>query len=169
MSEIFWAYEIESDWKINLRRTADEIADGGVIREGFNADLDELRKLSRSAKQTIASFEEYERKAQGIFNLKIKFNGVRHFMKYPKATRQSAWDYETSSNLTNAERFTTPQLKEWEQKVLGADEASKKLNLKFFKKFAVEVTKETQKLQSTARALAKFRRSGKFGGNFSQA
>jgi DNA mismatch repair protein MutS len=132
------------------------IADGGVIREGFNLELDELRNLSRSAKQTIASFEEYEKKRTGIFNLKIKFNNVfGYFIEISKGNLAKApEDYERRQTLTNAERFTTPQLKEWEQKVLGADESIKEIEAEIFQKIRAEVTKETQKLQSTARALA---------------
>jgi DNA mismatch repair protein MutS len=132
------------------------IADGGVIREGFNSELDELRNISRSAKQTIASFEEYEKKRTGIFNLKIKFNNVfGYFIEISKGNLAKVpEDYERRQTLTNAERFTTPQLKEWEQKVLGADESIKEIEAEIFQKIRTEVTKETQKLQSTARALA---------------
>jgi len=132
------------------------IADGGVIREGFNHDLDELRNVSRSAKQTIASFEEREKKRTGIFNLKIKFNSVfGYFIEISKGNLAKVpEDYERRQTLTNAERFTTPQLKDWEQKVLGADESIKEIESEIFQNIRAEVTKETQKLQSTARALA---------------
>ncbi len=132
------------------------IADGGVIREGFNAELDELRNISLSAKQTIASFEEREKKRTGIFNLKIKFNNVfGYFIEISKGNLAKVpEDYERRQTLTNAERFTTPQLKDWEQKVLGADESIKEIESEIFQKIRAEVTMETQKLQSTARALA---------------
>ncbi|HXH70372.1 MAG TPA: DNA mismatch repair protein MutS [Pyrinomonadaceae bacterium] len=132
------------------------IADGDVIREGFNAELDELRNISRSAKQTIASFEEYEKKRTGIFNLKIKFNNVfGYFIEISKGNLTKVpEDYERRQTLTNAERFTTPQLKDWEQKVLGADESIKEIESEIFQKIRADVTKETQKLQSTARAIA---------------
>ena len=132
------------------------IADGGIIREGFNHELDELRNVSRSAKQTIASFEEREKKRTGIFNLKIKFNNVfGYFIEISKGNLAKVpEDYERRQTLTNAERFTTPQLKDWEQKVLGADESIKEIESEIFQNIRVEVTKETQKLQSTARALA---------------
>jgi DNA mismatch repair protein MutS len=132
------------------------IADGGVIREGFDAKLDELRNISRSAKQTIASFEDREKKRTGIYNLKIKFNNVfGYFIEISKGNLGKVpEDYERRQTLTNAERFTTPQLKEWEQKVLGADESIKEIEAEIFQKIRTEVAKETQKLQSTARALA---------------
>ncbi|MBA3631838.1 MAG: DNA mismatch repair protein MutS [Acidobacteria bacterium] len=132
------------------------IADGGVIRQGFNAELDELRNISRSAKQTIASFESREKQRTGISNLKVKFNSVfGYFIEISKGnvSRVPA-DYERRQTLTNAERYTTPQLKEWEQKVLGAEDQIKELEADIFQKIRAEVTRETQNLQSTARALA---------------
>ena len=132
------------------------ITDGGVIREGFNAELDELRNISRSAKQTIASFEVREKQRTGISNLKIKFNNIfGYFIEISKGNvpRVPA-DYERRQTLTNAERYTTPQLKEWEQKVLGAEDGIKELEAELFGQIRARVTGETQSLQSTARALA---------------
>ncbi|MDQ3087675.1 MAG: DNA mismatch repair protein MutS [Acidobacteriota bacterium] len=132
------------------------IADGGVIREGFNAELDELRNISRSAKQTIASFEAREKQRTGISNLKIKFNNVfGYFIEISKGNvPRVPDDYERRQTLTNAERYTTPQLKEWEQKVLGAEDEIKNLEAELFGQIRSQVTRETQSLQSTARALA---------------
>ncbi|CAN5484191.1 DNA mismatch repair protein MutS [soil metagenome] len=132
------------------------IADGGVIRQGFNAELDELRNISRSAKQTIASFESQEKRRTGISNLKVKFNSVfGYFIEISKGNvARVPADYERRQTLTNAERYTTPQLKEWEQKVLGAEDQIKELEAEIFQKIRAEVTRETQSLQSTARALA---------------
>ncbi|MEZ5425517.1 MAG: DNA mismatch repair protein MutS [Pyrinomonadaceae bacterium] len=132
------------------------INDGGVIRSGFNEELDELRSLSKTAKQTIAGFESGERKRTGISNLKVKFNNVfGYFIEISKSNLSRApEDYERRQTLTNAERFTTPQLKEWEQKVLGAEERIKVLENELFQKIRSEVAVQTPKLQSTARALA---------------
>ena len=132
------------------------LADGGVIRHGYHPDLDELRDVSRSAKQTIANFEEHEKKRSGIFNLKVKFNSVfGYFIEISKGNlARVPADYERRQTLTNAERFTTPELKEWETKVLGADEKIKELESEIFQKVRAEVQKETKNLQSTARALA---------------
>lgn len=131
-------------------------SDGGFIRENFNSELYELRNVSHSAKQIIAGFEEQEKKRTGIFNLKIKFNNVfGYFIEISKGNLAKVPnDYERRQTLTNAERFTTPQLKEWEQKVLGADESIKVIELGIFQNVCAVVSKETQKLQSTARALA---------------
>jgi len=132
------------------------ITEGGVIRSGHNAELDELRAISTSAKQTIASFEEHERERSGIQSLKVRFNNVfgyyievsrTHLAKVPE-------DYERRQTLANAERFTTPQLKEWEQKVLGADERIVQLEYELFRQVADRVCQETRKLQTTARAFA---------------
>lgn len=130
--------------------------DGGIIRDGFNPELDEFRQISTSAKQIIASFEEQERRRSGIANLKIKFNNVfGYFIEISKGNiSRVPEDYERRQTLTNAERYTTPQLKEWEEKVLGAEEKIIALETEIFQQIRARVREETQKLQSTARALA---------------
>ena len=131
-------------------------ADGGIVRAGYDSELDELRSISLNAKQTIASFEESEKRRSGIHNLKIKFNGVfGYFIEISKGNLgRVPSDYERRQTLTNAERFTTPELKEWEAKVLGAEEKIKELETEIFQKIRAEVQSETKNLQSTARALA---------------
>ena len=130
--------------------------DGGTIRDGFDPELDELRTISRSAKQTIASFEEQERTRTGIATLKVRFNNVfGYYIEISKGNASRApEDYERRQTLANAERFTTPQLKEWEAKVLGAEEKIIALETELFNRVRDEVRAETQKLQSTARAIA---------------
>ena len=142
------------------RAIADEppvnISDGGTIRDGFNAELDELRDISRSAKQTIASFEEQERTRTGISTLKIRFNNVfGYYIEISKGNASRApEDYERRQTLANAERYTTPQLKEWEAKVLGAEEKIISLETELFNQVRETVRAETHRLQSTARAIA---------------
>jgi len=142
------------------RAIADEppvnLADGGTIRDGFNAELDELRNISRSAKQTIAAFEEQEKARTGIGNLKVRFNNVfGYYIEISKGNAARApEDYERRQTLANAERFTTPQLKEWEAKVLGAEEKIIALEAEIFSDVRSRVRAETHRLQSTARALA---------------
>ncbi|MFN0140378.1 MAG: DNA mismatch repair protein MutS [Pyrinomonadaceae bacterium] len=130
--------------------------DGRVIRDGFNAELDELRSVSTSAKQTIASFEETERTRTGISNLKVRFNNV--FGYYIEVSKGNVSrvpdDYERRQTLANAERYTTPQLKEWEQKVRGAEDRIIQLEAELFEGVRERVRAETRKLQSTARAIA---------------
>ena len=130
--------------------------DGGIIRDGFNVELDEFRQISTSAKQIIASFEEQERRRTGINNLKVKFTNVfGYFIEISKGNiSRVPEDYERRQTLTNAERYTTPQLKEWEEKVLGAEEKISTLEAEIFQNVRALVREETQKLQSTARALA---------------
>jgi len=132
------------------------IADGGVIRTGFNAELDDLRSISMSAKQTIAAFEADERTRSGISNLKVRFNNVfGYYIEISKGNvSRVPEDYERRQTLANAERYTTPQLKEWEQKVLGAEEKILRLESELFQSVRTQVCGETRKLQSTARAFA---------------
>ncbi len=132
------------------------INDGGTIRERYNSELDDLREISRHAKQTIASFEAAERERTGINNLKIRFNNVfGYYIEISKGNLTRApEDYERRQTLTNAERFTTLQLKEWEQKVLGAEDRIVQLETEVFQAVRSTVQEETRSLQSTARALA---------------
>jgi DNA mismatch repair protein MutS len=132
------------------------ISDGGVIRQGFNSELDQLREVSSHAKQTVAAFEEQEKRRTGISGLKIKFNNVfGYFIEISKGNlNRVPPDYERRQTLTNAERFSTPQLREWEQKILGADDRIKELEIEIFQQVRSLITNETKSLQSTARALA---------------
>ena len=132
------------------------LGDGGTIRDGFNVELDDLRRVSQTAKQTIAAFEERERGRTGISTLKIRFNSV--FGYYIEISRTNLprvpANYERRQTMANAERFTTPELKEWEAKVLGAEESILKLEAELFDQIRSTICGETQRLQSTARALA---------------
>ena len=132
------------------------INEGNVIRDDFNEELDELRQISRSAKQVIAAFEEQEKRRTGISNLRVKYTNVfGYFIEISKSNvSRVPDDYERRQTLTNAERYTTPQLKEWEQKVLGADERIRELECELFSDVRARVREETRSLQSTARALA---------------
>ena len=112
----------------SLRRIADEppvnLADGGTIRDGFHPELDELRDISRNSRQYIAQIEARERTRTGIGSLKVRFNNVfGYYIEISKANLHLApADYERKQTLVNAERFTTPELKELEAKVLYAEE-----------------------------------------------
>src|SRR5262249_60422661 len=111
-----------------LTAIADEppvnLADGGTIRPGFNAELDQLRDISRNSRQYIAQIEARERGRTGIQSLKVRFNNVfGYYIEISKANLHLApADYDRKQTLVNAERFTTPELKELESKILEAEE-----------------------------------------------
>ncbi|HEY3037507.1 MAG TPA: DNA mismatch repair protein MutS [Pyrinomonadaceae bacterium] len=133
-----------------------KISEGDTIRAGYSTELDELRSISRNAKQIIATLEATERTRSGINNLRIKFNNVfGYFIEVSKgnATRVPA-EYERRQTLTSAERFTTPELRDWEKKVLGAEERIIELENALFADICRQVAAEAKRIQATARALA---------------
>jgi DNA mismatch repair protein MutS len=133
-----------------------KISEGDTIRAGYSTELDELRSISRNAKQIIATLEATERERSGINNLRIKFNNVfGYFIEVSKgnAARVPA-EYERRQTLTNAERFTTPELRDWEKKVLGAEERIVQLEAELFNDVCRQVAAETRRIQATARAFA---------------
>jgi DNA mismatch repair protein MutS len=133
-----------------------KISDGDTIRAGYSEELDELRSISRNAKQIIATLEATERTRSGISNLRIKFNNVfGYFIEVSKgnAARVPA-EYERRQTLTNAERFTTPELRDWEKKVLGAEDRIIEVENALFADVCRQVAAETKRIQATARALA---------------
>jgi DNA mismatch repair protein MutS len=133
-----------------------KVADGGVIRAGYSSELDELRSVSRDAKQTIAGLEAEERARTGIGSLRIRYNNVfGYFIEVSKANAARVpSDYERRQTLANAERFTTTALKEWESKVLGAEERILHLETEIFGLVCRQVAAETARIRATARALA---------------
>ncbi|HKR21810.1 MAG TPA: DNA mismatch repair protein MutS, partial [Pyrinomonadaceae bacterium] len=133
-----------------------KLVDGGVIRDGYSAELDELRSVSRNAKQIIATLEASERTRSGIGNLRIRFNGVfGYFIEVSKANAARVpAEYERRQTLANAERFTTPELRDWEKKVLGAEERIVQLETELFTDVCRQIAAETKRIQMTARALA---------------
>jgi DNA mismatch repair protein MutS len=133
-----------------------QLRDGGIIRDGHSKALDELRDASRSGKQWIAEMQQSERKRTGIDTLKIKFNNVfGYFIEITKAKAdQAPDDYQRKQTMANAERFITPELKEVEGKVLGADDRAKSLEYDEFIKLRAGVTDHLVPLQNTADALA---------------
>jgi DNA mismatch repair protein MutS len=133
-----------------------KVIDGNVIRQGYSTELDELRSLSRNAKQTIAALEAEERVRTGIGSLRIRYNNVfGYFIEVSKANASRVPDdYERRQTLANAERFTTTALKEWESKVLGAEERILQLETEMFGLICRQVAAETSRIQATARALA---------------
>ncbi len=132
------------------------IKDGGFIRDGFDAGVDELRKLAAGGKQYLAELQQREAERTGISTLKLGFNRV--FGYYIEVSRiQSAnvpEDYIRKQTLKNAERYITPELKEYEGKVLGAEEKLKALEYELFAKLRNAAQEQVDALLSTAQALA---------------
>ena len=110
------------------------LADGGAIAAGVDAELDELRSLGGNARQAITTIEERERKRTGIHSLKVRFNNVFGYSIEVTRANLSAVpaEYERKQTLANAERFTTPELKEYEVKVLTAHERSIEIEKRLF-------------------------------------
>jgi len=130
--------------------------DPGIIRAGFHADLDELRNLSQHSKQIIAAMEERERKRTGINSLKIRFNSVfGYYMEISKPNLHLApADYERKQTLVNAERFTSPELKEYERKILAADERISEIERQLFIDLRSSIAVQAARLRKTAAAIA---------------
>ncbi|MDP7106707.1 MAG: DNA mismatch repair protein MutS, partial [Roseibacillus sp.] len=130
--------------------------EGGLIRDGFSAELDELRSASRDGKEWIAQMQQDERERTGIDSLKIKFNNVfGYFIEVTKANLSKVpEDYQRKQTMANAERYITPGLKEKESKVLGADERAKQLEYEEFLKLRSEITCHLDELQQCANGLA---------------
>jgi len=132
------------------------LKDGGVIREGFNPELDDLRKVSRESKNLISEMEQNERKKTGINSLKIGYTSVfGYYIEISKANLHLAGpDYVRKQTVTNGERFITPELKIFEEKILTAQEKISGLEDQAYKNVCGEVLGFAQLLQTTALAAA---------------
>lgn len=132
------------------------IKDGGIIREGYSNDLDELRNASRDGKGWIANFQADEIKRTGISSLKVGYNKV--FGYYIEVTNvhkeKIPEDYVRKQTLKNAERYITADLKKYESMVLTAEERSKDLELDIFQRIREETAKFTPRIQKTAKVIA---------------
>ncbi|MEK6630125.1 MAG: DNA mismatch repair protein MutS, partial [Acidobacteriota bacterium] len=130
--------------------------DGGCVREGVNAELDDLRHMSRSGKQVIAEMEEQERARTGIASLKVRYNRVfGYYIEISKSHLHAVpADYQRKQTIAGGERFVTPALKDYEEKVLGADERILDLELGIFNAIRASVAAQAPRIQDTARAVA---------------
>ena len=133
-----------------------QIKDGNIIRDGYSEPLDELRSAARGGKDWIARLQEDERKRTGIESLKIKFNNVFGYFIEITTSQLSKVpdDYTRKQTMANAERYITPALKEMENKVLGAEERSKKLEYELFLELRQQVVIHLKELKETAAAIA---------------
>jgi DNA mismatch repair protein MutS len=132
------------------------LADGGTVRAGFDSELDELRDISINSRQYIAQIETRERARTGIASLKVRFNNVfGYYIEISKANLALApADYERKQTLVNAERFTTPELKELEAKVLSAEEKMLDLERRIFADLRAFAAEHASRIRATAAAIA---------------
>ncbi len=132
------------------------IKDGGIIRDGYDGSLDELRAIHRDGRTYLLQYQSEEIERTGIQNLKVGFNRVFGF--YIEVTNsfknRVPDDFIRKQTLKNAERYITPRLKEYETKVLTAEERAKDLEIALFERIREMVTRELEPLQTTAAALA---------------
>ena len=133
-----------------------KLGEGDAIAAGVDAELDELRGLSRSGRESVAAIEERERARTGIGSLKVRFNSV--FGYYLEITRSNLAnvppDYERKQTLVNAERFTTPELKEYERKILTAQERIAELERRIFGDLRRELLGSAPRMRETGRRVA---------------
>ncbi len=132
------------------------LREGKLIKKGHNAELDELRSISSEGKGWIAGIEQRERERTGINSLKVSYNRVfGYYIEITKANLANVpEDYIRKQTLANAERFITPELKEYEEKVLGAEEKILELEYRLFQQVREAVAGSTVRIQDMARRLA---------------
>jgi DNA mismatch repair protein MutS len=127
-----------------------------VIREGYDSELDTLRDLSKNSKNYLASLEIRERERTGIGSLKVRFNRV--FGYYIEISNSNLHlvpkDYDRKQTLVNAERFSTPELKEYESRILTAEERMLEIEKQRFQEIRNKIASEARRIQETAGAIA---------------
>src|SRR5437899_8976344 len=132
------------------------LKDGGIFRDGYDPDLDELRRASHEGKKWISHLQEREIAATGIKSLKVRYNSVfGYFIEVTRSNLASVPAHYTRKQTTvGGERFVTPELKEMEAKILGADERARQLESQLFQKLREETLRELEPIQRTAAAIA---------------
>ncbi|HZD50892.1 MAG TPA: DNA mismatch repair protein MutS, partial [Silvibacterium sp.] len=132
------------------------LADGGVIRQGIDAELDDLRAISHSGRESIAGIEQRERARSGIQSLKVRFNSV--FGYYIEITKSNLGnvpdDYQRKQTLVNAERFTTPELKDFENRILTAHERCLEIERRLVEELRQFVLAAAGRIRKTSAAIA---------------
>ena len=143
------------------------IKDGNVIRDGYNKELDELRKIQRGGKSFLTSLEAREKVRTGIKTLKIRYNKVfGYYIEVPKASAVNVpQEYERKQTLVNAERYITPELKEYEEKILNAEEKILVLEEELFDQLLEEITQYATPIQQNANYCAVIDVIGTFAQN----
>jgi DNA mismatch repair protein MutS len=132
------------------------LKEGGIFRDEYDADLDELRRASREGKNWITHLQEREIVATGVKSLKVRYNSVfGYFIEVTKSNLANVPAHYTRKQTTvGGERFVTPELKEMEAKILGADERARQLEYQLFQKLREETLRELGSIQQTAGAIA---------------
>ncbi len=132
------------------------LREGGIIRDGYHSDLDELRSIKRDGKQWVANLESEEKARTGINSLKVRFNQVfGYYIEVTKSNLSLIPDYYIrKQTLSNAERFFTPQLKEYESKILSAEERINRLEYDLFQEVLQGTSAQAHRVQRTASAIA---------------
>jgi DNA mismatch repair protein MutS len=132
------------------------LKEGGIFRDGYDADLDALRQASREGKNWISHLQEREIAATGVKSLKVRYNSVfGYFIELTKSNLGNVPAHYTRKQTTvSGERFVTPELKEMEAKILGADERTRQLEYQLFQKLRDETMRELGPIQKTAEAIA---------------
>jgi len=132
------------------------LKEGGIFRDGYNVDLDELRAASRDGRDWISDLQEREIAATGIKSLKVRYNSVfGYFIEVTKSNLESVPSHYTRKQTTvGGERFITPELKDIENKILGADERARNLEYELFQKLREETLLQLGPVQRTAEAIA---------------
>jgi DNA mismatch repair protein MutS len=132
------------------------LKEGGIFRDGYDADLDQLRNASRDGKNWISQLQEREIVATGIKSLKVRYNSVfGYFIEITKSNLASVPETYTRKQTTvGGERFITPELKEMEGKILGADERARNLEYELFQKLREDTLRDLGPIQQTADAIA---------------
>ena len=132
------------------------VSDGGIIRQGYHEELDELREIASGGRNWVARLQAKEREETGIASLKVGYNkAFGYYIEVTAANKDKVPEhFIRKQTLVNAERFITPDLKEWEAKILGADERSKELEKDLFIKLRDEVAKWVEPVQRTAESVS---------------
>jgi len=132
------------------------LKEGGIFRDEYNGDLDQLRQASRDGKNWISQLQEREIAATGIKSLKVRYNSVfGYFIEVTKSKLASVpANYTRKQTTVGGERFITPELKEMEAKILGSDERARQLEYQLFQKLRDETLHELEPIQQTAEAIA---------------
>ena len=167
--ELLLDFDTLDDVEARITQTLTEepplsISDAGAIRAGVSVELDELRELGQNGRQAVAAIEERERARTGIGSLKVRFNNVfGYYLEVTKANARAVpADYERKQTLVNAERFTTPELKELETKILHAQERCGEIERRLFGELRAAVLAAAGRLRATARRVAEIDLTGTY-------